>query len=92
MKTMICGVPFEVKLEKTDTFNEGTLGEISLKESEIRIKEELSKELQDSILVHEYLHGILDMNGYHNESSNEQLLNCLRNELYQAGFRVPTYE
>ena len=92
MKTMICGVPFVIKQEKTNTFNEGVLGEISLKESEIRIKEELSKELQDSVLIHEYLHGILDMNGYHNESSNEQLINCLRNELYQAGFRVPTYE
>lgn len=92
MKIKICGVPFVIKQEKTDTFNVGTLGEISLKECEIRIKEELSKELKDSVLVHEYLHGILDMNGYHNESSNEQLINCLRNELYLAGFRVPTYE
>ena len=92
MKTTICGVPFEVNFEKTDTFNEVTLGGISLKENEIRIKENLSRELKDSVLVHEYLHGILDMNGYHAESSNEQLISCLRNELYQAGFRVPTYE
>ena len=92
MKTTICGVPFVIKQEKADAFYEIEIGEISLKKSEIRIREELSKELKDSVLIHEYLHGILDMNGYHNESSNEQLINCLRNELYQAGFRVPTYE
>lgn len=85
----ISGVPFSLRRVPASAFNAGCLGISSLEESEIRMKESLTKEQFDSTLIHEWLHMVFDSNSFLSESGNEQLISCLQNNLYQAGFRVP---
>lgn len=85
----ISGVPFSLRRVPASTFNAGCLGTSCLVESEIQMKDSLTKEQFDSTLIHEWLHMVLDSNSFLTESTNEQLISCLQNNLYQAGFRVP---
>lgn len=88
-KVMVCGIPFTLKRVESDHFNANNLGTSSMVDAEIRVKDKLTKEQFDSVLIHEWIHMILDANSFGNETNNEQLVCCLQNCLYQAGFRVP---
>lgn len=89
LQVNICGIPFRIKLEKTTNFNDSTLGEVVVKDTEIRIKDEMSPEMKHSVLIHEWLHAVLLMNHFYDEGSDEKLIDCLKNALYMANFRVP---
>jgi hypothetical protein len=91
MKTCdVCGLDFEI-IEHAPN-NLGTIGiaNIKFEQNLITIDSTLPEKMKDSCLIHEWIHGVLDMNGYHDQDEN--MVSALQNALYRAGFRVPVKE
>lgn len=64
------------------------MGRCDSKMSLITINADMTKEMKESTLIHEWLHATLDLQGMGDLSSNEQLISVLGNELYRAGFKI----
>lgn len=84
----VCGIPFryieQVSTDRVDSF----MGRCDPKMACITINADMTKEMKESTLVHEWLHGILDLQGLGDYSNDEKLVSVLGNELYRQGFRI----
>ena len=80
----ICGVPHKVVLCKDNFRMDSHFGEIRYTSAEITINEDMPETLQMQTLVHEWLHGALVMNGYNEETQNEQLVSSLAAAINQT--------
>ncbi len=86
----VCGVPFEVVEVDSCCRNDNSMGRSDSKMCVININRDMPKEMKESTLIHEWIHGVLDCGGLGDISNNETLVCLLQNELYRAGFRVKT--
>lgn len=59
-------------------------GEINYIKQTIQIDKSLLKDKQEEVLIHEIIHGILEVQGFVEENENEHLIQCLANGLYQV--------
>ena len=87
MKTIICGLPFEIQEIEPSSRSDMNLGMSDSKQMLITIKKDMPKEMKELTLIHEYIHMVLD-NYAMEETNNEQLVQTLASELYRTGFRV----
>lgn len=87
MKTIICGLPFEIKEIEPSSRSDMNLGMSDSKSMLITIKKDMPNEMKELTLIHEYIHMVLD-NYAMEETNNEQLVQTLASELYRTGFRV----
>lgn len=79
----ICGIPHKIKLKQTIDNDESIQGIIYHNKTEINIKKSMPKDLKESVLFHEIVHGILTNLGYAELNTDEQFVQCLSNALYQ---------
>lgn len=89
MKIDICGHPFTIVDNSDEEKREGNLGKCDTMSGVIKINMTCPKFLQESVLVHEWIHGVFDLNGI---SHQEIQVAVLANELYRVGFRVTVEE
>ena len=85
MKIKICGIPYEIEyVPVIDEAEEGiTQGKILYSQAKILIKDGLTQELEESVIFHEVLHGILMLLGYSEQSADEQFVQALSNAMWQ---------
>lgn len=83
----VCGIPFEVKEIESNSRMDVSMGRSDSKMAIITINKEMPKEMKESVLIHEWIHSVLDCCGME-ESNNEKLVCALQNELYRQGFRL----
>ena len=88
MNVDVCGIPFNVKEVPSNSRIDVTMGRSDSKLCEITINADMPDEMKESVLIHEWLHAVLDCSGMGEFSENEILVSCLQNELYRAGFRL----
>lgn len=81
----ICGVPFKIKeVAVIDENADGIVeGKIIFEKSKILLKKSLPKEMKESVLYHEVLHGMLAMLGYNELSGDETFVQGLSALMYQ---------
>lgn len=84
----VCGVPFLYKEVESNSRTDVSMGRSDSKMAVITINRDMPKEMKESILIHEWIHAVLDCGGLGELSNNEQLVCLLQNELYRAGFRI----
>lgn len=85
MKINILGVPHKVKeVKKINESCEGTVqGIIYHEDATILLKKSMPKDLKESVLYHEIVHGILVSLGYNDLSTDETFVQGFSNALYQ---------
>lgn len=88
LEVNVCGVPFNVKEVPSNSRIDVTMGRSDSKLCEITINADMPDKMKESVLIHEWLHAVLDCSGLAEFSENEILVSCLQNELYRAGFRL----
>lgn len=86
----VCGIPFEVKEVESNSRDDAAMGRCDGKLCVITINKEMPEKMKETVLIHEWVHGVLECSGLGEFSSNETLVCSLQNELYRAGFRVKT--
>lgn len=86
MKINISGISFEVKEYEQSSRVDMTMGRCDITTATINVSKMLNEEMKKNTIIHEWIHGVLDMNGFGEESNSEKLVNCLANELYRQGF------
>lgn len=84
------GVPFLCKEVESNSRTDVSMGRSDSKMAVITINREIPKEMKDSVLIHEWIHAVLDCFGMGDYTNDEKLVSVLQNELYRAGFRVKT--
>lgn len=84
----VAGVPFFVKEVESNARTDSSMGRSDTKMGIITINKEMPVEIKQSVLIHEWLHSVLDWYGFE-ESNDEKLIATLQNELFRSGFRVP---
>lgn len=84
----VCGVPFKYIEQVSTDRVDGFMGRSDSKMACITINADMTKEIKESTLIHEWLHATLDLQGMGDLSNNEQLISVLANELYRAGFKI----
>lgn len=88
MKIDVCGITFEVKEVESNSRFDTAMGRSDSKLGVITISKEMPKDMKDSVLIHEWIHSVLDCGGLGDITNNETLVCLLQNELYRAGFRI----
>lgn len=73
----VCGVPHKVLMVEDNFTLDSHFGEIDYTKAEIRINKDMPEPMQKQTLIHEWVHGVLVMMGYNNETQNEQFVNAL---------------
>mgnify|MGYP007068152320 CR=1 FL=1 len=84
----VCGIPFKVVEVDSNSRTDMSMGRSDSKMALITINKDMPKEMKESVLIHEWLHSILECQGLSEYSNNEEFVCILQNELYRAGFRV----
>ena len=84
----VCGVPFLYREYTPNSRADNSMGRSDSAKAVINICSDMSKEMKESVLIHEWLHSVLDCSGLGELSNNENLVSTLQNELYRAGFRI----
>lgn len=84
----VCGVPFKYIEQVSTDRVDGFMGRSDSKMSYITINADMTKEMKQATLIHEWIHATLDLQGMGELSNNEQLVSILANELYRQGFRI----
>lgn len=84
----VCGIPFRVIEVDSNSRTDMSMGRSDSKTAVITINRDMSKEVKDSILIHEWIHAVLDYAGMGEYSNDEKLVCALQNELYRTGFRI----
>ena len=84
MKVKICGVPHEVVEVRNDFDTDCHFGQIDYQECRIKINNALPKEMKDSTLVHEMMHGILMHTGYEDLANDEKFVRVLGNAINES--------
>ena len=91
MKIAIDGCNFEVMYTKEPIIvdNKTCYGSIDYDASTIIIDANMSEYTKNVSLVHEIIHGILDARGFHEESSDEELVEQTARCLYSTLLHSP---
>lgn len=86
----VCGIPFEIKEIESNSRFDTAMGRSDSKLGVITLNKDMPEKMKESVLIHEWMHSVLDCCGLGELSQNETLVCSLQNELYRAGFRVKT--
>lgn len=89
MKTIICGIPFQVIELDSVLGDNPSFGEVDLLPAIIRMNSKCSPEQKEATLVHEWVHAVAGCNGI---AMAEDIVGVLATELYRQGFRVKVEE
>lgn len=84
----VCGVPFLYSEFEPNSRADNSMGRSDSSMAVINVNAQMSKEMKESVIIHEWLHSVLDCCGLGDYSNDETLVSALQNELYRAGFRV----
>ncbi len=83
MQVEILGVNYEIKELDIVDENPDVLGQIIYQKQLIEIKKSLPKDMKNTTILHEILHGILFHSGKQELNKNEDLIESLSNSIYQ---------
>jgi hypothetical protein len=78
----ICGIDTEVVNSDPSIWATSGMGRCEQKSAKILICAGLTPDVHNSTNVHEVVHMILDMNGFGEQTNNEQMVATLSNSLY----------
>lgn len=82
MTINILGIPYKVEEVECVNKHEPCQGEIDFEQCEIRIDKSLPTDLKNQVLMHELIHGILELLGYKAENEDEQKVQGLATALH----------
>lgn len=77
MQVEILGVNYEIKELEIIDENPNVLGQIVYQKQEIQIKKSLLKDMKNSTIIHEIVHGILFHSGKQELNEKEDLVESL---------------
>nr|DAY29652.1 MAG TPA: SprT-like family protein [Caudoviricetes sp.] len=83
MQVEILGVNYEIKELDIIDENPNVLGQIVYQKQQIEIKKSLKKDMKNTTIIHEMIHGILFHSGKQELNKNEDLIESLSNSIYQ---------
>lgn len=83
MQVEILGVDYEIKELDIIDENPDVLGQITYQKQLIEIKKTLPRDMKNTTILHEILHGILFHSGKQELNKNEDLIESLSNSIYQ---------
>ena len=78
----ICGIDISVEVTDPSLWAENAMGRTSQKSDKILICSGMTKETTNSTNVHEVVHMILDMNGFHEATGDEKMVAVVANGLF----------
>lgn len=84
-KITIFNQEFTLIVRDENSRNDENMGKIDIKTGKIFIAESLPSSIAKSTLLHEIIHAILDIGGYHKDSSRESLIAILEVGLMSTG-------
>lgn len=84
MQVEILGVNYEIKELDIIDENPNVLGQIIYQKQEIQIKKSLLKDMKNSTIIHEIVHGILFHSGKQELNEKEDLVESLSSSIYQV--------
>ena len=84
MQVEILGVDHEIKELDIIDENPNVLGQIVYQKQEIQIKKSLLKDMKNSTIIHEIVHGILFHSGKQELNEKEDLVESLSSSIYQV--------
>nr|DAN83880.1 MAG TPA: Protein of unknown function (DUF3920) [Caudoviricetes sp.] len=84
MQVEILGVNYEIKELEIIDENPNVLGQIVYQKQEIQIKKSLLKDMKNSTIIHEIVHGILFHSGKQELNEKEDLVESLSSSIYQV--------
>lgn len=84
MQVEILGVNYEIKEVDIIDENPNVLGQIVYQKQEIQIKKSLLKDMKNSTIIHEIVHGILFHSGKQELNEKEDLVESLSSSIYQV--------
>ncbi len=84
MQVEILGVDYEIKELDIIDENPNVLGQIVYQKQEIQIKKSLLKDMKNSTIIHEIVHGILFHSGKQELNEKEDLVESLSSSIYQV--------
>lgn len=83
MQVEILGVNYEIKESEIIDENPNVLGQIVYQKQEIQIKKSLLKDMKNSTIIHEIVHGILFHSGKQELNEKEDLVESISSSIYQ---------
>lgn len=84
MQVEILGVDYEIKELDIIDENPNVLGQIVYQKQEIQIKKSLLKDMKNSTIIHEIVHGILFHSGKQELNEKEDLVESVSSSIYQV--------
>ena len=84
MQVEILGVNYEIKELDIIDENPNVLGQIVYQKQEIQIKKPLLKDMKNSTIIHEIVHGILFHSGKQELNEKEDLVESISSSIYQV--------
>ena len=84
MQVEILGVNYEIKEADIIDENPNILGQIVYQKQEIQIKKSLLKDMKNSTIIHEIVHGILFHSGKQELNEKEDLVESISSSIYQV--------
>ena len=84
MQVEILGVDYETKELDIIDENPNVLGQIVYQKQEIQIKKSLLKDMKNSTIIHEIVHGILFHSGKQELNEKEDLVESISSSIYQV--------
>ena len=84
MQVEILGVNYEIKELDIIDENPNVLGQIVYQKQEIQIKKSLLKDMTNSTIIHEIVHGILFHSGKQELNEKEDLVESISSSIYQV--------
>jgi hypothetical protein len=89
MKTVICGIPYEIVLREPKDRDDRNYGSCDSKLARIQMDKTMPQAVRDQTLIHEWLHAVTEIYGC---ALEEWPCGVLSAELYREGFRVTIEE
>lgn len=90
MQVTICGIDYTI--ERVPVIDEGVegivQGQIHYSQGKILIKDGLPKQIEEEVLIHEIVHGILNHIGESELAENETFVQGLANGIYNSSLRL----
>lgn len=84
MQVEILGVNYEIKELDIIDENPDVLGQIIYQKQQIEIKKSLKKDMKNTTIIHEMIHGILFHSGKQELNEKEDLVESLSSSIYQV--------
>lgn len=85
MKIEVAGQQWDFVRFESHTRDDNAMGRCDTKLGKIYIAEEIEGDLYHATVIHEWLHGVLDVYGIEHD---ERVVNVLAAELFRKGFKV----